>query len=262
MRQKRMISRIALMDRPLERTLVTRGYEMNATGTIPLSGVARYLEHCRWDAMRDSGYGLRAVWGRGVVRAQRIELVAALRFAQEIRIDVCVFRVGRTSVELVHAIALVESGELVGRASATLVKLGPDGRPSPLPPEAQGLVQPGVPPEVRAPPSAVPANAFVREIVVSPSDQDIQQHVNQARYIDFVEDTRAFAARERKLDAEHEAAGQALGRRVCIEYAREATFGEKLSIGLWGIEGEPSAFGAEIRNASAELVARARVETG
>jgi acyl-CoA thioesterase FadM len=250
------------MDRPFERTLVSRGYEMNATGTIPLSGVARYLEHCRWEAMRNTGYGLRSIWGRGVVRAQRIDLLAALRFGQEIRFDVCVFKVGRTSLELVHAIELVDSGELVGRASATLVRLGHDGRPSPLPAEAHALVRPAIPPEVAAPPGEVPTSAFVREIVVSPSDQDIQQHVNQARYIDFVEDTRAFAARASKLDAEHERAGEALGRRVYIEYAREASFGEKLSVSLWGIQGESSAFGAEIRNASAELVTRARVETG
>jgi len=245
----------------IERTLVARGYEMNATGTIPLSGMARYLEHCRWEAMSDAGYGLRSVWGRGVVRAQRIDLFSALRFGHEIRVDICIFKVGRTSIELVHAVELVETGELVARASATLVRLGPDGRPSPLPPGAHELVQPAVPPDVPAPPSVVPEGAFVRELVVSPSDQDIQQHVNQARYIDFVEDTRAFAARERSLDVEHEAAGPALGRRVSIEYALQATFGEKLGIALWGIQGEANAFGAEIRNASAELVARARVET-
>jgi hypothetical protein len=48
---------------------------------------------------------------------------------------------------------------------------------------------------------------------------------------------------------------------VYIEYAREASFGEKLSVSLWGVPGESSAFGAEIRNASEELVTRARIET-
>jgi acyl-CoA thioesterase FadM len=251
------------MHRRIERALVPRGYEMNATATIPLSVVARYLEHCRWEAMTDAGYGLRSAWGsRGVVRAQRIDVLKPLQFGQEIRIDACVGRVGRTSLELVHAIELTSTGDLVARAAATLVNLGPDGRPSPLSLEAHELVLEAPAPSVSAPPATVPATAFAREVVVSPSDQDVQQHVNQARYIDYVEDTRAFAAREHQVDSEHEAAAIAVGSKLSIEYARQATFGERLRVLLWGISGEPHAFGAEIRAEDGGVVARARIEAG
>jgi acyl-CoA thioesterase FadM len=249
------------MLRRIERTLVPRGYEMDATGRIPAATLARYLEHLRWEAMVDPDYRLRAVWTRGVVRAQRIEIVAPLRFGQEIRVSACVGRVGRTSLEFVHRVELVRSGELVLRAAATGVNLDGDGRPQPLPAAAHEIVTDEPAPEASPIPKLAPASAFTRELVVAPSDQDIQQHVNQARYIDFVEDTRALGAREQAFGGIHAAPASGVLRRVSIEYERQARFGERLRLACWGVDGEPQTFAAEIRHAERdEVVARARVD--
>ena len=247
--------------RRLERLVTTRGYEMDASGVIPLSVLASYMEHTRWQSMQGSEFPLAHYWQRGVIRAQHLEVLEPVRFDVELSVDCSVGRIGRTSLDLCHRLRRVDDGKLVVHATVTAVNLDEAGRPTPLDPAATELLGeapplPGVALELPAPPSA-----WTREITVCPSDQDVLQHVNHARYIEFVEDTRALAARAGAYGSAGEAA-QRLPRRIAISYERQAAFGDTLAAATWPLEGESPAFGFELRRLSREreLVVRARVE--
>ena len=232
---------------------------MDASGVIPLSVIASYLEHTRWQSVADSEFRLAAYWKRGVIRAQHIEILEPLRFDTELSIDCTVGRIGRTSFDLCHGVR--RAGELVARATVTAVNLDEAGRPAPLDPGARELL--GDPPALPGVTLAgeAPEAAWTRELTVCPSDQDVLQHVNHARYIDFVEDTRALAARAGFYGSAREAA-QRPPRRLAISYEREAAFGDVLRASTWTLAGADNTFCFELRRMSAELelVVRARVE--
>ncbi len=240
-----------------ERPLRTRGYEMDATGYVPVSTLARFMEHTRWQAMQDPEFALSNYWSRGVLRAQRIEILKRVSFDVELVIDCAVARIGRTSFDLCNQMRRRDDGALVARGVATPVNLDARGRPSPIDPGMSALVK-TLPefPSIELLPA--PSGAWSREVTVCPSDQDVQQHVNHARYLDFVEDTRALAAR---AGAYGDVNGAEPLRRIAISYEFQATVGDTLHAATWTIPG--GGFGVELRRGSPEreLVARARIET-
>jgi acyl-CoA thioesterase FadM len=246
----------------LERLITTRGYEMDASGVIPLSVLASYMEHTRWQSVADSEFRLATYWKRGVIRAQHIEVLEPVRFDTELSIDCTVGRIGRTSLDLCHQLRRLDDRRLVARATVTAVNLDDAGRPAPLDPGAGELLgDPPTLPSAALDGIAAPQAAWTREISVCPSDQDVLQHVNHARYLDFLEDTRALAARAGAYTEAGEAA-QLPPRRIAISYERQAAFGDSLKATTWKLEGTKHAFGFELRRQSAqlELVALARVE--
>jgi len=243
----------------IERTIQTRGYEMDASGLIPVSGLASYLEHVRWESVGEPDYPLRDYWRRGVMRAQRLEVFETVRFALELNIECWLARVGRTSLDLAHRIVRADTGRLVALGVVTAVNLGAEGRPEPLDDGILKLLSEGPQQAVEPLDEHAPAHAFVRRIEVSPSDQDILQHVNHARYLDFVEDTRFFSARANGYEERSELAlGRA--RTIAISYEREASAGTLLEARTWALASDPLGFGCELYRADdGELVARARV---
>jgi acyl-CoA thioesterase FadM len=245
----------------IERTLVTRGYEMDASGCVPASVLLSFMEHTRWQAMLDAGYAVRTYWGRGVIRAQRVELLGRVRNDEELRIECWVGRVGTSSFDFCHRIVKTADDAPIARAQVTAVNLDTNGRPKPLADGFKTLVVEGERPEVPALEESAPPSAWTREIVVCPSDQDVLQHVNHARYLDFVEDTRALAARSGAF------ADKALlerpAQRIFLSYEREASVGMVLVAKLWQL-GAEAAFGCELRRADGdgELVLGARIGVG
>jgi len=242
--------------RRIERSVTTRGYEMDASGFIPLSVLASYMEHVRWQSMGEPAYPLRNYWRRGMIRAQRIEQFLPVVHDEELSIDCTLGRVGKTSLDLCHRMVRKRDGALVAHAAATAVNIGSDGRPTPLAAGISELLGEPVEPDAPALEQAAPDGAWEREIVVCPSDQDLLQHVNHARYIDFMEDTRVLAAHAGAFGAEAARAGQP-SRRVWIAYERQASVGMTLRARAWAV-GADAAFGCELLHAG-ELVARARL---
>src|SRR5688500_8106169 len=147
--------------RRLERRITTRGYEMDATGVIPISVIASYLEHTRWQSVADSEFRLATYWKRGVIRAQHIEILEPVRFDAELSIDCSVGRIGRTSFDLCHRVR--RDSQEVARATVTAVNLDEAGRPSPLDPGARELL--GDPPSLPSVTldSEAPEAAWTRE---------------------------------------------------------------------------------------------------
>ncbi len=231
--------------------VVTRGYELGHDATLPLSAYMRYLEHMRWR----TGGRLHDRGGDGVVRAQCLELHASLGPEVELELSAWISRVGRTSVAMSHDIVRVDDGALIARASATLVALDGARRPTPYPDAERIEVLERPTAEVQPPgSSAGPTSAFRCPVELRRSDHDNQQHVNQARYGDLIEDVRW-----RCVDA----AGYGPGdwgrplRRFALAHDREMRAGDALEARTWR-DGDALCF--RLERGRDDVVARARME--
>jgi acyl-CoA thioesterase FadM len=175
--------------------LTSRAYEIAANAQLPPSQYFRYLEHLRWTTiMTSEKIPLRNFFGIGVVRAQHLELFEDVSFNVELELTAWLSRVGRTSFEFSHDVVRVDTGARVARSSATIVALDGHRRPKELEPGVHALVVDRGALEVERLGDAVPEGAWHRPLEVRPSDHDLQQHVNQARYADYIEDVRALCA--------------------------------------------------------------------
>ena len=239
-----------------ERRIRVRGYEMNASGRVPPATLARWGEHVRWEGLRSAEYGLHRVWQRGVIRAQRLQTFAPVQYGSELNVRMWVARVGKTSFDLANRLEL-ESGELAALVKVTVVNLG-SGRPTPVAPEFRDYVREEPLPEVPGPELAEPVQPFIRALDVAPSDQDVLGHVNHARYIDFIEDTRCLAWRAGAYGPD---AGELVpnARRVAVDYDAEATWGSRVEVVTWRA-GDADGFHFQIRRADdRRVLTRARV---
>jgi acyl-CoA thioesterase FadM len=160
--------------------------------------------------------------GAGVARAQHVESRLDVTYPSTLRMETVFGRVGRTSLDMVHSFTRVSDEAVVARARITIVQLGPNG-PSPIDPSVAALVTAAEAPEA-LPWTAPDDGAFETTIVVRPSDQDQFGHVNQARYVDFADDLRWFAAR-----AGHAAGFEGALGRWSVDYRREVRVGTVLS---------------------------------
>jgi acyl-CoA thioesterase FadM len=234
-----------------------RGYEMNASGSVPPAALLRYAEHARWQALAAPGSRLEGHFRRGVVRAQKLECYETISYPAELDIGTWVSRVGLTSFDFSHRIERVGGG-VVALSTCTVVCLDDAGAPTPVADAVRDLVLEDDLPAVEPLSSAAPAGAWSYELSVRPSDQDILQHANQARYVDFVEDARQLAA----------AAGvypeaRAVPGRLWVGYRRENQSGERLRMLTWQLRAEPLAIGFELRRVrDGETVFQARFEAG
>lgn len=235
-------------------SIQVRGYEMNASGSIPPAVVLRYAEHARWQAL---GSGSPLEFQRGVVRAQKLQCFETISYPAELAIETWISRVGRTSFDFSQRIQR-DGARRVALVTCTVVCLDDGGAPAAVPGAIRGLVLEDELPAVEVLSDDPPADAWSQELTVVPSDQDILQHVNQARYADFVDNTRQLAAAAGVYPAL-----PAIPGRLWVEYRRENQSGERLRMLTWPIRPEPLALGFELRRVrDGETVFRARVDPG
>jgi acyl-CoA thioesterase FadM len=236
--------------------LVTRGYEISSSGHVSASQYLKYLEHIRWSMISGSEkLPFRRFWLLAVVRSQVLEIRRQVSFDVELELTMWMSRLGKTSVDLSHDIVRVSDGSLVARSTATIVSLDANRRPSPIDAAAREYL---VERETVAPErfeGAPPEDAWERPVDVRPSDHDLQQHVNHARYADFVEDTRWFCA---------SAGGYGPGEwetppwKVAISYEQEARVGDGLIARTWHTEGRAGSLDFALMKPSG-VATRARV---
>lgn len=242
-------------DKLLVTPYVVRGIELDATGSVSPGWLSRIFEDTRWRAFAADDYALRGVMEGGVARAGHFEYLAPLSYGDPVEIATWVARVGRTSFDFGHRISKSSDGTVAVRARMTVVNLGAHG-PAPLDPIVSGFVTDETTPPARPWPDGERRDAWRRQWAVRPSDQDSFRHVNQARYIDYLDDTRWFAAK----------AGEAAGLEgplsgLSIEYIREAHAGEQVQMETW-VTGVRTRAYELTRQPTGEVLARGQAEQG
>lgn len=226
-----------------------RGIELDATGTVSPGWLSRILEDTRWHAFARDDYALRGVMEGGVARAGHFEYVAPLTYGDRVEIGTWVARVGRTSFDFGHRVIKTSDGTVAARARMTVVNLGPSG-PAPIDPIVADFVLDEPAASARSWPDVKSPDRWSRTWTVRPSDQDSFGHVNQARYVDYIDDTRWFAARA-TVSAGLEGALAGLS----VEYLREAHAGEEVRMETW-VTGEKSRAFELTRQTSGDVLSR------
>jgi len=238
--------------------IVTRGYELGSNGSVPPSQYLRYLEHIRWSTIAGSEkLPFRKFWWLGVVRSQVVEVHRQLGFNVEIELSMWMSRLGKTSVDFSHDIVRCEDGQLIGRSTATLVALDQNRRPSPIGEGAAEYLVSREAVRMDRLEEPIPETAWERHVPLRPSDHDLQQHVNHARYADFVEDTRSLCA-----DAGGYGPGEWNGpfRRLAITYEREVRLGDPAVARTWCTAGRERSIDFVLMKEPGVVATRARVE--
>ncbi|MEM7138774.1 MAG: acyl-CoA thioesterase [Myxococcota bacterium] len=204
-----------------------RGIETDASGTVSPGWLSRMLEAARWEVFGRDTFALRNRIVGGVARAAAFEYQEALRYQDEVELATWLARVGRTSYDFGHEMVRLKDGAVAVRARVTVVHIGPDG-PAPLDEDlSAAVIERPLPDSVRWSEGQRRAS-WARQWIVRPSDQDSFRHVNQARYVDYIDDTRQLA----------ELAGEAAGisgplRALSVEYLKETHAGAEVRMETW-----------------------------
>jgi YbgC/YbaW family acyl-CoA thioester hydrolase len=229
-----------------------RGIELDAAGTVSPGWFSRILEHTRWQVFAMENFSLRNLMEGGVARAGTFEYGAPLSYQDEIEIATWIARVGRTSFDFGHRIVRLRDGAIAARARMTVVNLGPEG-PAPLEPVIATFVVDEPAPAARPWPEGERARSWKRQWIVRPSDQDSFCHVNQARYVDYIDDTRWFAAQAGEpAGVEGPLAG------LSVEYLRETHAGEQVQMETW-VTGDRTRAYELTRQPTGEVLSRGQV---
>jgi acyl-CoA thioesterase FadM len=241
------------MDDPAQKITITRytvrGIELDASGSVSPGWFSRIFEHTRWKVFAMDDFALRNRLEGGVARAGTFEYGAPLSYQDELEILTWVARVGRTSFDFGHRVTRLRDGAIAARARMTVVNLGPDG-PAPIEPLVASFVVDEPTPAAQPWVEGERTRSWTRDWIVRPSDQDSFRHVNQARYVDYIDDTRWFASQ----------AGAAAGlegplETLTVEYLRETHAGERVQMETW-VTGDRRRAYELSRQPSGELLSR------
>jgi YbgC/YbaW family acyl-CoA thioester hydrolase len=217
----------------LEREITTRAYELDSHGLIPPAVLLRYLEHTRWEAGYDRGSAMSGLFHGGsrmVVRGQRLSVARPLRRGEHLVISLWLEELGRTSMTMGQRVVERATGEELATSTVVGVSIDAAGRPVALPDAVRALLAPTGRPHARIEVQDAPPGAFVTRTTVRPSDTDVLQHVNHARYADWVEDARALGIAAGALGA---GVRWTPPTRLSIEYTRECLVGQPVELLAW-----------------------------
>ena len=169
----------------------TRGYELDATRSIPPAILLRYMEWGRWEYFNSKEIAFHQSVNSVVVATQSLAVLAPIQERVNLNIQVWLSRVGNTSMDISQLIMDTESDTPVAMGRATLVNVGQDGRPYPVSEQVKKLVESSPQgfaaeqfPEIET--LSPPVDAWSMERRVMASEIDLLQHVNHSRYADYV----------------------------------------------------------------------------
>lgn len=220
--------------------------EAGGDGSLPPSGFVRYAQDVAWQHSDARGFDRawyderRVQW---LVRWVDLELVSPAQFGSTVTVSTRVIG-GRRALARRRTEVRSQEGELHAVVLTDWILVSESGRPARVPPEIGDAFSDG---QTFTPGRVIvgepPAGSRGTELRVRPQDIDPMRHVNNARYLDFVDEVLGE-------DAER-------ARRYTLEFLRPALPEEVLSATAWRTE---PAWSVAIVGASADQVLRATVE--
>lgn len=224
--------------------------EAGPNGLLRTSALLRYAQDVAWRHSEALGFDRAWYQSRGlgwVVRSCELEVVEPIPIGHTLRVSTAV--VGHRRI---WARRLGECRLADGRPAATIttdwVLLDARNRVVRIPEDfGVAFINPEVRSEIlRVEPSSDPASAAT-QLSVRPSDLDPLDHVNNAVYVDWLEEALEAAG---WLEA-----ASALPRRYRLEYLASAARGDRVAVALSGDSGD---WAATIRRADGADLIRAR----
>jgi len=213
--------------------------ECGANGVVRTSALLRYAQDVAWIHSERLGFDRawyaerRLAW---VVRAAELGILARVALGDTLSISTAItgFRKvwARRRTE-----ARLEDGTLALWGHTDWVMTDERGMPGRVPPEfpARFAIVPGPFEPGRVPLPPTPADAYRHPILVRPQDIDPMGHVNNAAYLDYLEEAVLGA------DADAEGAIGPVPRRVRLEYLQPAAPGAALTAATWALDDDAGA---------------------
>ncbi|TAK01326.1 MAG: hypothetical protein EPO36_06155 [Chloroflexota bacterium] len=243
---------VAGVDNGFEAGYRVRFDEAGADGLVRTSALLRYAQDIAWRHSEDLGFDRSWYTERGrwwVVRSVELEVLAPVAMGRTLRVATAVIGHRRIWARRRAEFRLAD-GTLAAVASTDWVIVDDRGRIMRIPPDF-GDAFPNIELDadiIRVALPPVSPEACRLTLRVRPQDLDPMGHVNNAVYLDWLEEAVAEAG-----DA---AASTAIPRRIAIEYAASAEPGDMLEAAAWPVDGAGSARWVVLRRQSdgADLV--------
>lgn len=228
-----------------KRTFRVRSYECDAYGHVNHTNYLRYMQEAALDASAAVGYdearydALGHIW---VIHETNIEYLRPLRFGDSVEVTTWVGDFRRVRSRRMYELRSVASGELVATATTDWVYIErATMRPARVPQEMIAAFLPegapeGTPPRDPFPPAPPPPPGIVTmEREVEWRDIDPEQHVNNATYLNYMEEAGfkaalAFGWSAKRMQNEGFAI---VARQVRVEYRQQAALGDSLVISTY-----------------------------
>ncbi len=226
------------------RTFRVRHYECDAYGHLNHAHYLRYMQEAAFDASAAAGYDLARyeVMGQSwLIRETDVEYLHPLRYGDSVQIKTWVVDFRRVRSLRAYEFRLASSGELVARAHTDWVFLDtPTGRPVAIPPEMKAAFFPEglpelAPPRDRFPSAPPPPGLFRMRRRVEWRDLDQVGHVNNAVYLNYVEECGIQMASAHgwplaRMGAEGFAV---VARHHHLEYRLPSALDDELEVATW-----------------------------
>lgn len=259
------------MPRTYTRTFRIRNYEVDAYGHVHHANYLRYAQEAAIHASDDAGYDEAEYARRGTVwliRETGIDYLQPARYGDALDVKTWVVDFARVRSRREYEMRIAGTGALAARAYTDWVCLNRStGRPARIPPEmVQAFLPEGGAPTLRRDPfpepPAPPEGAHRSRRRVQFHELDAMRHVNNAVYLDYLEQAAVEAAAERgwPMDRAIEMDLGIVARQHRIEYLRQAVYGDELLITTWLSDWRPASAVRHytIQLASGESLVRAR----
>ncbi len=226
------------------RTFRVRSYECDAYGHVNNANYLRYMQEAALDASAAVGYdearytALGHIW---LIRETKIEYLRPLRFGDSVEVTTWVADFRRVRSRRLYELRNSADQQIVAKGLTDWVYIErATGRPARVPPEMVTAFIPdaddlATEAEARDPfPAAPPPppGAFTMQRQVEWRDIDVEQHVNNATYLNYIEEcgilaAAAFGWPTKRIESEGFAI---VAREHRIEYKQQATLGDKLLV--------------------------------
>ncbi|HKJ26780.1 MAG TPA: thioesterase family protein [Anaerolineales bacterium] len=229
---------------PMEytRKFRVRFYECDAYGHVNNSNYARYMQEAAFDASAAAGFGdkryneMNLLW---LIRDTKIEYLRPLRYGDTAEVKTWVADFRRVRSKRMYEIRREGADELLARGETDWVLLDRETlRPLSVPEEMKQSFFPEGTPEKAPkrvpfpkPPQAPPGTVTIQREVAW-EDVDPAQHVNNAKYFTFLEESGIYAAAQYGVSM-HAYLEDGLGyvaRETRIEYKQAAVLGDTIEI--------------------------------
>ena len=255
------------------RTFRVRGYECDALGHVNHANYMRWAQEAAFDASAAAGYDvqryleLKTTW---LIRETEIDYLRPVRYGNLVEVKTWVADFRRVRSRRAYEFRLAGTDQLVARAATDWVYLDRGSlRPVTIPKEMKlGFFPEGVPQESprrqRFPePPPPPEGVFVQHRRAEWRDLDEAGHVNNAVYLNYIEDCGQQMVSALGWPMSRMAANGSgvVARQHRIEYKLPAVLDDELELRTWlsDVAGSTAIRHSTIRRASDDaLLQRAR----